>query len=171
MKDRVRWQNTPRQVYRPAPRARGRRDDEIKGFIHTFVCPACHAILKEINWFVDEEQYWQIEGKPGVWPALCPGCLKVARGTYDAEVILRSPLLIPSKSAALDLISKEEERARRFNPLARLTALEDFGDEIQVLTTTPALAERIGRAFRKVYEGDLDIQPSQTLCRVRWCRE
>jgi len=141
--------------------------------VHTLVCPACHAILKDVIWFVDEAQYREIDGKPGVRPALCPGCLKVARGIYEAEVILQSRLLIPSKSAAMDLISNEEERARCSNPMARLTAVEDFGDEIKILTTTALLAERIGKAFRKAYEGDLEIQRQtpQAFCRVRWHRE
>ncbi len=82
-------------------------------------------------------------------------------------------MLVPSKSAALDLISNEEERARSANPVSRLTAVEDHGDEIKVLTTTPLLAERIGKAFRRIYDGDLDVQylPWNQFCRVRWHRD
>lgn len=170
MRDRVRWSERPYGGW-PAARARG-RDDEVKGFVHTLVCPACHAILQDNTWFVDEERYGQLDGRSGVWPTLCPGCLRVARGTYKGEVILRSRLLVLSKSAALDLISNEEERARCNDPLSRLTAVEDYGDEIKVLTTTPVLAERIGRAFRRVYEGQLEIQDAapQDVRRVLWHR-
>jgi hypothetical protein len=154
------------------PRSRGRRDDEVKGLIHTFICPACHAILKDQAWFVDEALFRQLDGKPGVWPALCPGCLKVARGVYEGEVILQSRLLVQTKSVALELIGNEEERARRSNPLSRLTAVEDCGDEIKILTTTPLLAERIGKAFCRVYEGNMEIQqtPSVKFRRVVWRR-
>ena len=172
MRDRVRWRERPQRVaYAPQPR--GRRDDEVKGLVHTFICPACHAILKDQAWFVDEVLYRQLDGKPGVWPALCPGCLKVARGMYEGEVILQSRLLVPTKSAAFELIGNEEERARCSNPMSRLTAVEDFGDEIKILTTTPILAECIGKAFRKIYEGEVEIQntPWEKLRRVRWHRE
>jgi hypothetical protein len=172
MRERVRWREQPQWVAQP-PRSRGRRDDEVKGLVHTFVCPACHAILKNEAWFVDEKLYRQLEGQPGVWPSLCTGCLRVARGMYEGEVILRSSLLVLTKSAALELIGNEEERVRCANPVSRLTAVEDLGDEIKVLTTTPMLAERIGKAFRRVYDGDLEIQnvPMDKFCRVSWHRE
>jgi hypothetical protein len=172
MRDRARWREQPRWSG-SSPRTRGRRDDEVKGLVHTLVCPACHAILKADSWFVDELLYQQLDGQPGVRPALCPGCLKVARGVYEGEVTLRSRLLVSTKSAALELIGNEEERARCSNPLSRLTAVEDLGDEIKVLTTTPLLAERIGKVFRRVYDGDLEIerQPWGHGCRVCWHRE
>jgi hypothetical protein len=172
MRERVRWREQ-REWPEPVTRPRVRRDDEIKGLVHTLLCPACHAIQRGEAWFVDEEQYARLDGQPGVWPTLCPGCMRVARGMYEGEVILRSRLLVETKSAALDLISNEEERARCTNPLSRLTAVEDYGDEIKVLTTTPILAERIGQVFRKVYDGDLEIRrpPLQKVAYVRWRRE
>jgi hypothetical protein len=171
MRDRVRWREQQRVTY--SPPQRGRRDDEVKGLIHTFICPACHAILKDQAWFVDEALYRQLDGKPGVWPALCPGCLKVARGAYAGEVILHSRLLVQTKSIAFELIGNEEERARCSNPLSRLTSVEDLGDEIKITTTTSALAERIGKVFCKVYDGKLEIQqtPLAKHCCVRWHRE
>lgn len=172
MRERVRWrEQQPEAAW--APRSRGRRDDEVKGLVHTFICPACHAILKDETWFVDEALYQQLEGQPGVRPALCPGCLRVVRGTYEGEVVLHSKLLVSTKAAALELISNEEQRAHNANPMSRLTAVEDHGDEITVHTTTPVLAERIGRVFRRVYDGNLEIQrpPVTRLYHVRWQRE
>ncbi len=172
MRDRPRWRERPQWVA-VTPRPATRRDDEVKGLVHAFVCPACHAILREEAWFVDEPLYLELDGKAGVRPVLCPGCLKVARGVYEGEVVLHSRLLVPTKSAALELIGNEEERARCTNAVSRLTAVEDLGDEIKVLTTTPMLAERIGKAFRRVYDGDLEIdrQPWDKMCRVSWHRE
>lgn len=156
-----------------ASRSWQRPDEEVKGLVNAYVCPACHAILDDVVWYVDEALYWRLEGQPGIRMALCPGCLRVAQGVYEGEVILKSRLLVPSKSAAMRLLIIEEERARCSNPLSRVTAVEDRGDEMKILTTTPMLAERIGKAFCKVYEGNLDIQylPWQEFCRVRWHRE
>jgi len=171
MRERVRWRDWPREASL-TPTSRGRRDDEVEGLVHTFVCPACHAILKDESWFVDEALYERLDGQPGVRPTLCPGCLRVVRGTYEGEVVLCSPLLSVTKPAALQLIGKEEARAHRINPMSRVTALEDHGDEITVLTTTPMLAERIGRTFRRVYDGKLEIErpPAARLYHVRWQR-
>ncbi len=170
MRDRARRRSVPAGT---PPRPPHWHDDEVRGLVQAFVCPACHAILSDQDWFVDEQLYRRLLGHPGVRLALCPGCLRVAQGQFEGEVILHSRVLVPSKSAALQLLTKEEERARCSNPLSRLTAVEDRGDEIKILTTTPMLAERIGRAFRKVYEGDLEIHylPWQAFCRVRWHRE
>ena len=180
MHERVRGCRRPRTVSvdfssEPSapPRPRRRGDDEIKGFVDALVCPACHAIQKQEIWFVDEALYARLNGQAGVWPHLCPGCLRVVRGLYEGEVLLQSSLLIPTKSVALHLIRKEEERARRRNPVSRLTAIEDHGSEIIVLTTTTALAERIGQVFHHIYEGDLEISrpPAAHACRVHWFRQ
>jgi hypothetical protein len=172
MSERVRERQRVRQRG-DVCRLPARRDDEVPGLVHTYVCPACHAILKDTAWFVDEALYCQLGEQAGVWPALCPGCLRVARGIHAGEVFLQSWLLVPTKSAALHLINIEEERTRCSDPGSRLTAVEDHGDEIKVLTTTPLLAERIGKAFRKVYEGDLEIERLRqgNSCRVYWRRE
>jgi len=172
MRGHVRWRDWPSEaVYAPNPRAR--RDDEVEGLVHTFICPACHAILKDESWFVDEALYRQLDGQPGVRPSLCPGCLRVVRGRYEGEVVLQSPLLALTKAAALQLIGQEELRAHRANPMSRVTAVEDRGDEITVLTTTTILAERIGRVFRRMFDGRLEIQrpPVAQHYRVHWQHE
>lgn len=150
-----------------------RGNDDVGDWVHLLICPACHALLRDKTWFVDEAVYRLWDGHPEARPALCPGCMRVARHLFEGEVILRSPLLVLGKAAALDLIYNEEERARCDNPISRLTTVEDRGDEITVLTTTSILAERIGRAFKKQYAGSLEVQhlPWEKFCRVRWQRD
>jgi hypothetical protein len=91
---------------------------------------------------------------------------------YDGEVMLCSPLLVPNKAQALQLIRNEEDRARELDPLSRLADVDDRGDHIAVLTTTVALAERIGKAFHRSFKGSLRLEylPDEQFVRVRWKR-
>ncbi len=72
----------------------------------------------------------------------------------------------------MHLISHEEGKACADNPLSRVAAIQDHGDEIDLQTTTRFLAEQIGRAFRKSFKGTLTFQrlPREQFVRVRWDR-
>jgi hypothetical protein len=138
----------------------------------TIVCPRCHAISVQKRWFLDEAAYERLRSAPQTRLLVCPGCRRIERQMYDGEILLRSPLLVTNKVQALHLIQHEAERARRVNPLCRLASVEDRGDEIAILTTCVALAERIGKAFRDSFKGKLVLQrlPGERFVRVRWCR-
>lgn len=138
----------------------------------TLICPRCHAISFEKRWFLDENCYQKLRMTPGVQLVICPGCQRIERQIYDGEVRLCSSLLLQNKPQALAIIQHEEDKARQTNPFSRLAAVVDRGDEIDVLTTTRWLAERIGKAFHKAFKGSLKIQhlPDERFVRVRWKR-
>ncbi|HUX86285.1 MAG TPA: hypothetical protein VMW65_04730 [Chloroflexota bacterium] len=136
------------------------------------VCPRCHAISLEKRWFLDENRFQQLCATPGVQFVICPGCQRIERQIYDGEVRLCSLLLLHNKPQALAIIRHEEDKARQTNPFSRLAAVVDRGDEIDILTTTRWLAERIGKSFHKAFKGSLKIQhlPDERFVRVRWKR-
>ncbi|MBI2938958.1 MAG: hypothetical protein HYY04_00850 [Chloroflexi bacterium] len=136
------------------------------------VCPRCHAISEQKRWYIDEARYRELRTVPGVRFITCPGCQRIDRQLYGGEVHLRSPLLAANKEQALGLIYHEEDRARQSNPFARLASVVDRGEELEILTTTPFLAERIGKAFRKTFKGELELEhlPYEKFIRVRWSR-
>ncbi len=136
------------------------------------ICPRCHAISLRKRWFLDEERYQQLRTMPGVQYVICTGCRRIERQEYEGVVQLRSPLLVANKAQALAIIRHEEDRARETNPFSRLASVVDRGDQIDVLTTTYWLAERIGKAFHKSFKGCLELQrlPNERFVRVRWER-
>lgn len=138
----------------------------------TIVCPRCHAISVQKRWFLDEARYQQLRTTPGVQLVICPGCRRIQRQVYDGDVRLCSRLLLANKAQALAIIRHEEDKARVTNPFSRLGSVVDYGDRIDVLTTTCWLAERIGKAFHKAFKGQLDLQrlPDEKFVRVRWSR-
>jgi hypothetical protein len=150
----------------------GRRADARLDQPGVVVCPRCHAISVQKRWFLDEARYQQLKAQPGTHLVVCPGCRRIERQMYDGEVLLSSPLLAANKTMALQLIRNEEERARQVDPLSRLADVDDRGSQIAVLTTTVALAERIGKAFRRSFKGSLRLQylPGEQFVRVRWKR-
>jgi len=151
------------------PRRRAEAGYDQPGVI---VCPRCHGISLQKRWFLDERRYQSLKDQPGTRQIVCPGCRQIERQMYDGEVLLSSPLLVPNKAQALQLIRNEEDRARSLYPLSRLADVDDRGDQIAVLTTTIALAERIGRAFHRSFKGNLRLEylPDEQFVRVRWKR-
>ncbi|MHB1415299.1 MAG: BCAM0308 family protein [Chloroflexota bacterium] len=136
------------------------------------LCPRCHAISEIKRWYYDEDRYQELKNKQEAQFAVCPGCERIERQIYEGDVVLRGPFLAQHKEEALHLIYHAEDQARQKNPISRLASVEDNGDEVKVITTTRWLAERIGKEFRKAFNGDLEIQrlPREKFSRVRWER-
>lgn len=138
----------------------------------TLICPRCHAISNIKRWFFDEQLYQQLKDRPNVEAVTCPGCERLDRQIYEGEVHLRSPLLARNKPQALGLIRNQEREAMHENPISRIGVVQDHGEEIAVFTTTRFLAERIGKEFKKAFDGHLRVDrlPREKAARVYWER-
>ena len=138
----------------------------------TIICPRCHAISEIKRWFLDEAKYQELVHKPGIEMVVCPGCRRIEDKVFEGEVVLKSPMLEDVKEEAIRLIHHTEAEARQSNPFARLASVEVVDGEIRVLTTTRWLAQRIGKEFKKAFDGDLVIDnlPNEKFSRVRWTR-
>ncbi|GIW04161.1 MAG: hypothetical protein KatS3mg059_0781 [Thermomicrobiales bacterium] len=136
------------------------------------ICPRCHAISDHKRWFYDERRYQELKWDKTVRVVCCPGCTEFDRSLHGGEVRLRSPLLRENKRQVLQLIRDVERRAMLENPLARLAAIHDHGEEVVVLTTTPFLARRIGTEFKEAFDGQLQVDklPHEDFVRVYWER-
>ena len=72
------------------------------------------------------------------------------------------------------LLRNEAERAAEDNPLARIMLWRENGDEkLTLSTTTEHLAQRLGRALEKAYDGkvEYDFSHENKLARVSWQRD
>lgn len=150
-------------------RAKAQDPEDAPGIV---ICPRCHAISDHKQWYYDESRYQTLKWDRAVGVVLCPGCSEFDRALYGGEVRLRSPLLLTNKREALQLIRHTEREAMVENPVARLAAVHDHGEEIVVLTTTPHLARRIGTEFKKAFDGELRVDklPQEDFVRVAWER-
>jgi len=137
------------------------------------ICPVCHSISDGRLWLMDEKEYQRLRRDPNVRVELCPADQRIRRQMFDGEVVLRGSWLEGHKEEVLNLIHNEEKRTRSTNPMARLAAVQQRDGYIYILTTSQALARRIGSALKSAFKGRLTVQrlPYESFTRVRWARD
>lgn len=137
------------------------------------ICPVCHAISDGKLWHLDEDAYQRLRRDPNVKVELCPADERIQRQMYDGEVVLKGQWLQDHKEEVLNWVRNEEKRTRATNPMARLATLQDRDGYVYILTTSQALARRIGSGLKSAFKGRLTVQrlPFEAFTRVRWARD
>lgn len=137
------------------------------------LCEDCGAVYRNKRWYVDEEMTAAVRKDPDAKQTVCPGCRKIRDNFAGGIVTLRGDFLIAHKQDLMNLIKNEEERARGFNPLERIISVKENGSgNIVVSTTNEKMAQRIGKAVKKAFSGDVAYHWSHDnkLIRVEWVR-
>ncbi len=137
------------------------------------ICPICHAISDGRLWHLDEQEYQRLRNDPSIRVELCPADERIRRQMFDGEIVLKGDWLRDHKEEVLNFVRNEEKRTRESNPMARLASVQERDDYIYILTTSQALARRIGSGLKSSFKGRLTIQrlPYETFTRVRWARD
>jgi NMD protein affecting ribosome stability and mRNA decay len=137
-------------------------------------CPECGAIYHDQHWTMDEAIVIQLtierEQQPRV---VCPTCRKSDARDPGGIVTLRGGFWREHRDEILNLIRNEEKRTLETNPHERLIDIAEEGDSLVVWTTNEKLAQRLGRALEKAYDGELEYQwpVDNKLVRVNWSRD
>ena len=142
------------------------------GHGETATCTHCHAIYQRRHWFFDEELFNQLVVQPATRHVRCPACQKIGDNYPEGEVILRGSFLAAHREEIMNLVRNEEERAKGLNPLERIVSISERDDTLVVSTTNEKLAQRIGRALQKAYQGDIAYKWSADTkyARIEWTR-
>lgn len=140
------------------------------------VCASCGAVYANRRWTTaatlrgkDEPKHWR--------PAktiTCPACVQAHGGTPDGYVYLEGAFLVAHREEIERLLRNEAERAAEDNPLARIMLWkENGGGKLTLSTTTEHLAQRLGHALEKAFDGevDYDFSHENKLARVTWKRD
>jgi hypothetical protein len=136
-------------------------------------CSVCEAIYSGQRWYLkDQVDPAKVRAHP-VHYTICPACRKTRDRSPGGIVNLHGGFIKKHKDDILNLIHNEGERAKTVNPLERIIDLEGNDGDYTVLTTNERLAQRIGRALHKAYDGDVSYKWSEDnkLVRVSWRRE
>jgi hypothetical protein len=138
------------------------------------VCPRCTAITRQGLWYFDPERAEVLLAAGEPTTVLCPACRKIEEQVPQGVLTLHGGYLAAHRDEILNLIRNEESRALEVNPMERIMTLSWGGDEqLRVETTTPKLAQRLGRAVHHAHRGSVRYQwgGRESLARVYWERE
>jgi len=160
-----------------------RRVDHEAGRHHTrraakepAVCASCGAVYANRRWTNADAERGIHESKR--WhPAritACPACVRVHGGAPSGYVYLEGAFLRMHRDDIERLLRNEAERAAEDNPLARIMLWKEDGDgKLTLSTTTEHLAQRLGHALEKAFDGkvEYDFSHENKLARVTWRRD
>ncbi len=138
------------------------------------VCEGCHAVCMNKRWYADGDVYETAIKNPETVMMVCPACLKIRDHFPGGIVTLKGDYVLPHKQDLMNLVKNEEERARGLNPLERVMSVKENGyGSIVISTTNEKLAQRLGRAIKKAFHGEVTYRWSHDnkLARVDWVRE
>jgi hypothetical protein len=138
------------------------------------VCSGCQAVFMKKRWYSDGEALKPAAQGTERISTVCPACLKIRDDFPGGIVTLTGSFVLPHKQDVFNLIKNEEERARGFNPLERVMSIRENGHgNIVINTTNEKLAQRLGRALKKAFHGNVTYRWSHDnkLVRVEWVRE
>jgi NMD protein affecting ribosome stability and mRNA decay len=138
------------------------------------VCEGCHSVYKSKRWYADPDIYDAALKIPDTSTMVCPACMKIRDNFPGGIVTLKGDYVLSHKQDLMNLIKNEEARAHGFNPLERLMSVKENGKgSIVISTTNEKLAQRLGRAIKKAFHGEVTYRWSHDnkLARVDWVRE
>jgi NMD protein affecting ribosome stability and mRNA decay len=137
------------------------------------ICRECRSVYAAGVWKLESQAEKDVENAKRVTDTLCPACKKTRDRMPGGVVTLTGRFLDEHEQEIVSLMNNENERAMNVNPLERIIDIEKRGSEITVLTTNEKLAQRIGRAVHKAYDGDVEYKWSKgtKLARVTWHRD
>ena len=105
---------------------------------------------------------------------LCPACKQQRSGEPRGFVFLDGDFVSAHTEEIEQLLRNEATRAAEDNPLARTMEFKR-GDshKLTVTTTTEHLAQRLGHALEKAFDGSVhyDFSHENKLARVSWRRD
>ena len=140
------------------------------------VCASCGAVYAGRRWTsfnadrgAREPKHWR--------PAkvtTCPACIQTLGGAPSGYVLVEGAFVAAHRDEIKKLLRNEAERAAADNPLARIMVWKENGDEkLTLSTTTEHLAQRLGHALEKAFDGTVnyDFSHENKLARVTWRRD
>ena len=162
-------------AYKPSYKKKSMSTDPYKarGGSAEAVCGSCRAVYRNKRWYAEPGALGKAAAARISAQTVCPACLKIRDAFPGGIVTLKGDFVLAHKEDIMNLVRNEEQRARGFNPLERIMALREDGYGSMVVTTTnEKLAQRLGRALKKAFRGEVSYNWSHDdkLVRVEWVR-
>lgn len=140
------------------------------------VCEVCGAVYADRRWSKPDAERQTVKHQK-FRPArqvICPACLQQREGEPSGFVHLEGNFLETHLDEIERLMRNEAERAAEDNPLARILEWrKEKGSQLTLTTTTEHLAQRLGHALEKAFDGEVryDFSHENKLAHVWWRRD
>ncbi len=104
--------------------------------------------------------------------AICTACRKTLDKAPGGVLTITGEFAQNHCDEIMNLIQNENDRAIETNPMERIINIERSDGRLEITTTNEKLAQRIGRALFKAYDGEVTYRWSEDtkLARVFWHR-
>jgi NMD protein affecting ribosome stability and mRNA decay len=136
------------------------------------VCGICGAVYKKRRWVANNGDTLSKElGSARV--TLCPACKRKKEGVPSGYLLASGSFLAAHREEIEHLLRNEAARAAEDNPLAQVMDWKGKGKGLTLTTTTEHLAQRLGHALEKAFDGEVqyDFSHENKLARVSWHRD
>ena len=126
------------------------------------VCKKCKSTKLEGKWIPTHH----MRGK--VIYTLCPTCSTEVKQVSQGLLLLDGLFFRKNSRQSMLLVQTEERRARMENVYSRIVTINQEKNPIAIKTTNSKLAIQIGKQFKRMFHGRLDITQSRKGVLVRW---
>jgi hypothetical protein len=139
------------------------------------VCKTCGAIFADRRWTAPA-QAAASAGHPHWRPAaevVCPACKQIESHVVGGYLTISGKFVADHHDEIDNLMVNEADRAAEDNPLCRIMGRSETDGRLEIETTTEHLAQRLGHALEKAYDGEVtyDFSHENKLARVTWHRD
>jgi hypothetical protein len=140
------------------------------------VCKVCGDVYADRRW-EQPNPARQSAKHPAFRPAhevICPACERQQSGVPSGYLHLEGAFLSAHEDEIERLLRNESERAGADNPLARIMEkTKDRKGRLTITTTTEHLAQRLGHALKKAFDGEAryDFSHENKVAHVYWRRD
>ncbi len=147
-----------------------------KAMAEPAVCQVCGDVYADRRWSLPDAQRDSAKHahfRPAQM-VICPACQRQANQIPSGYVHLSGAFLTAHGEDITRLLHNEAERAAEDNPLARIMEMnQETASQLTVTTTTEHLAQRLGHALAKAYDGEVryDFSHENKLAHVYWQRD
>ncbi|MCX6096057.1 MAG: BCAM0308 family protein [Candidatus Bipolaricaulota bacterium] len=141
---------------------------ELEKYPEPTVCPRCGLVYRAGR--------WQVAKEPPTGRAReshCPACRREIDRMPAGLLGLSGDYLAKHRDEILNIARNQAASVAATRPLQRILWIEEKGGSIEIATTNPHLALRIGRAIRSACKGELTVKQAErdSLVRAYWERE
>jgi hypothetical protein len=139
------------------------------------LCEQCGAVYVRRRWVAPADPAKrEIPVSAKTKTIRCPTCRQRHDGLPCGFVKASGPFLLAHRDEIERLLTNEAARVVDDNPTARImTWNRATAGALELTTTTPHLAQRLGHALEKAFGGTVvyDFSHENRVARVSWCRE